>query len=73
MTTPVPTPPAPAVEAPDLEHWGYRAIQPIDIGGARAFNTDDLVPNEHVTGKVVPADAVAKINTKAAAAAAKEQ
>jgi hypothetical protein len=50
--------------------WGtYVATQPIDIGGARAFNTGDPVPVSHVENKVVPQDSVAKTTTKAAQAA----
>lgn len=52
------------------EEWGtYVATAPIDIHGARAFNTGDPVPASHVSGGKVPADRVRKI-TKASQPAA---
>lgn len=49
--------------------WGtYVATEPIDIGGARAFNAGDPVPASHVERGVVSSESVAKTNTKAAAA-----
>ena len=51
------------------EYGSYVAVQPIDIGGARAFNVGDAVPASHVSRGVVAAEAVAKTSTKAAQAA----
>lgn len=51
------------------EYGSYVAVQPIDIGGARAFNVGDAVPASHVSRGVVSAEAVAKTSTKAAQAA----
>jgi hypothetical protein len=54
--------------------WGtYVATTPIDIHGARAFNTGDPVPASHVTNGVVSSDSVAKTTTKAAQAATEEK
>jgi len=46
-----------AIEA---EYGTYVATQPIDIGGARAFNPGDAVPASHVERGVVSLDSVAK-------------
>ena len=44
------------------EEWSqYRANRVIEVNGARAFNPGDLVPASHVSGNIVPADAVDKI------------
>lgn len=51
------------------EYGAYVAVQPIDIGGARAFNVGDAVPASHVTRGVVSSESVAKTSTKAAQAA----
>lgn len=51
------------------EYGSFVAVQPIDIGGARAFNVGDAVPASHVSRGVVAAGAVAKTSTKAAQAA----
>lgn len=46
--------------------WGtYVALVPIDVYGARAFNTGDPVPVSHVDRGVVREDQVAKTTTKA--------
>jgi len=42
------------------EYGTYVATEPIDIGGARAFNPGDAVPVSHVANGVVPQSAVAK-------------
>jgi hypothetical protein len=54
------------------EYGAYVATEPIDIGTARAFNVGDPVPASHVERGVVPADAVAKVTTKAAKAAVEQ-
>lgn len=53
------------------EYGAYVATEPIDIGGARAFNVGDPVPISHVERDDPPVrkDQVARVNTKAAAAA----
>ena len=51
----------------------YVAVQPIDIGGARAFNVGDPVPKTHVEAGLVPDDAVARRTTKAAQAVTGEK
>lgn len=56
--------------AQEAEYGTYVATRPIYIRGARAFNKGDAVPKGHVTDEIVPADAVAKITTKAGRAAA---
>jgi hypothetical protein len=56
-------------EAQAKEYGKYVAKEPIDLGGARAFNTGDPVPVGHVERGVVREDQVAGTNTKAAAAA----
>lgn len=49
--------------------WGeFVATEPINIGGARAFNPGDPVPKSHVARGVVSKDSVARRNTKAAEA-----
>lgn len=50
------------------EYGTYVAVQPIDIDGVRAFNIGHAVPVGHVTGGIVPKDAVEKVGTKAAEA-----
>lgn len=51
--------------------WGaYVAVKPINIAGARAFNTGDPVPVSHVERGVVSREDVVGSNTKAAAEAA---
>lgn len=53
--------------------WGtYVATEPIDIGGARAFNTGDPVPVSHVDRGVVDSSQVAKLSTKAGQAVVAE-
>lgn len=52
-------------KAQEAEWATYVAKRPIDIDGARAFNTGDPVPASHVEREVVPADAVVKTTTKA--------
>lgn len=47
------------------EYGTYVATQPIDIAGARAFNTGDPVPVSHVERGVVREDQVARTTTKA--------
>lgn len=59
-------------KAQDAEWSEFVAVQPIDIGGARAFNIGDPVPKGHVEGNLVPDDAVARRSTKAAQAATGE-
>ena len=59
-----------AVEA---EYGVYVATQPIDVGGARAFNTGDAVPVSHVKDyKYDELGFVAKRSTKAGQAAVDE-
>lgn len=55
------------------EYGQYVAVEPINIGNARAFNPGDPVPASHVARGVVPESAVAKSNTKAAAAVTTEK
>lgn len=53
-----------------VREWSqYVAVEPIDIGGARAFNPGDPVPAGHVERGVVDQSQVAKTTTKAAARA----
>lgn len=52
------------------EYGTWVATGPIDIGGARAFNTGDPVPASHVARGVVDGGQVAKVTTKAGRAAA---
>jgi hypothetical protein len=67
MTTPATAEELRAAQA--QEYGQYVATRPINIAGARAFNVGDPVPASSVDRGVVPADAVAKSTTKAAAAA----
>lgn len=67
MTTPVQADDHRAALAAEYGKWV--AIEPIDIGGARAFNVGDAVPNGHVDSGVVPKSAVSGVATKAAQAA----
>lgn len=55
-----PTTAAEQQAAISAEYGTYVATEPIDIGGARAFNPGDAVPVSHVEGGVVPASSVAK-------------
>lgn len=55
------------------EYSQYVAVEPINVGSARAFNVGDPVPTSHVESGVVPTSAVAKTNTKAAAAVTTEK
>lgn len=57
-------------QAQEREYGTYVALEPIDIGGARAFNTGDPVPVSHVERGVVQETQVAKTTTKAGRAAA---
>lgn len=62
---------APELEAAIAREYGsFVATQPIDINGARAFNTGDPVPASHVANGVVRDDQVAKTTTKAGREAA---
>lgn len=64
------TTPAEDLRDEQIKEYGqYVAVQPIDIGGARAFNTGDPVPASHVSRGIVSSEQVAKTSTKAAAAA----
>lgn len=56
--------------AVDAEYGVYVAVEPIDIGGARAFNAGDSVPTSHIERGVVSDGQVAKITTKAGRVAA---
>lgn len=56
-------------QAQEAEYGTYVATQPIDIGGARAFNIGDPVPVSHVERGVVSDEHVAKQTTKAGKAA----
>lgn len=56
-------------EAQVKEYGQFVAAEPIDIGGARAFNVGDPVPASHVSRGVVPQEKVAKTTTEAAPAA----
>jgi len=49
-------------EAQQDEYGRYRANQPINIDGVRAFNPGDAVPTSHVTRKVVSKDQVDDLN-----------
>jgi len=55
-------------EAIRQEYGRYVAKEPIEIGGARAFNAGDPVPVSHVESGVVSKDSVVGANTKTAAA-----
>lgn len=58
------------VRKAQLAEWGvYVAVEPINIGGVRAFNVGEAVPVSHVERGVVGAEQVAKRGTKAAQAA----
>jgi hypothetical protein len=65
-----PTTAAELRDAQAAEYGTYVAVQPIDIGGARAFNVGDAVPVSHVDRGVVSTDQVAKTSTKAGRVAA---
>lgn len=67
---PEPTPDEEYREAQAAEYGEYVAKHPIDIRGARAFNTGDPVPVSHVKSGTVSKDDVVKASTKAGAAAA---
>jgi len=56
-------------QAQAAEYGTYVAKHPIDIRGARAFNTGDPVPVSHVERGVVSEDDVVKASTKAGKAA----
>ena len=56
-------------EAQAKEYGTFVAVEPINIGGARAFNVGDPVPAGHVDSGVVPQDKVAKTSTQAGKAA----
>lgn len=56
-------------KAQEAEYGTYVAAHPIDIRGARAFNTGDPVPKSHVDRGVVSEDDVVKATTKAGKAA----
>ena len=73
MTTPATPAEVEALRQAQAKEYGtYIAVERINIGGARAFNPGDPVPVSHVEGDnpVVRKDQVARVNTKAAAAAA---
>lgn len=53
----------------EAEYGTYLAAKPINIRGARAFNTGDPVPVSHVERGVVSEDDVVKASTKAGKAA----
>jgi hypothetical protein len=52
----------------EAEYGEFVAVEPINIGGARAFNPGDPVPKSHVDRGVVSKDQVARRETKAAKA-----
>lgn len=52
----------------EAEWSRWVAKEPINIGGARAFNPGDPVPASHVDNGVVSKDQVVGANTKTAAA-----
>lgn len=52
-------------QAQAAEYGTYVAAKPIDIRGARAFNTGDPVPVSHVENGTVNEDDVVKASTKA--------
>lgn len=54
--------------AQTAEYGKWVAKEPIDIGGARAFNPGDPVPSSHVENGVVRKDQVVGAKTKTAAA-----
>lgn len=56
-------------KAQEAEYGEFVAVEPIDIGGARAFNVGDPVPKSHVESGTVSQDQVARRTTKAARAA----
>lgn len=58
--------------AQEKEYGTYVAVEPIFIGGARAFNVGDPVPVSHVERENPPVhkDQVAKVTTKAGREAA---
>lgn len=70
MTSPSPATAAELREAQRVEWNTYVATEAIDIDGVRAFNEGDAVPVSHVDSKVVRADQVAKVTTKAGREAA---
>lgn len=53
-------------EAQAKEYGQWVAVEPIDIGGARAFNIGDPVPASHVDRGVVEKSQVVGANTKTA-------
>lgn len=52
------------------EYGRFKAVVPINIGNARAFNVGDAVPASHVESGVVDKSQVEQVATKAAAVAA---
>lgn len=54
-------------EAQAKEYGMYVAVEPIDVGNARAFNVGDAVPIGHVESGTVRPEQVAKRGTKSAA------
>lgn len=70
MSEPVPATAAEYEKALQAEWGAYVAAGPIEIDGARAFNTGDPVPVSHVTRGVVTDAQVHKTSTKAGRAAA---
>ena len=59
-------------KAAQEEYGTYVAVEPIEIGNARAFNVGDPVPKSHVVAGLVAAEQVAKVSTKDGAAARSE-
>lgn len=51
------------------EYGQFRAVVPINIGNARAFNVGDAVPVSHVENGVVSKEQVERVATKSAAVA----
>jgi hypothetical protein len=60
-------------KAQEDEYGTFVAAKPIDIRGARAFNTGDPVPKSHVEAGVVDEGDVVKATTKAGKSAVATQ
>lgn len=50
--------------AQEEEYGAYRAVEPIDIGTARAFNVGDPVPKSTVESGAVSKDKVERVKDK---------
>lgn len=56
-----------------VEYGQFTAAQPIELNGARAFNTGDPVPAGHVASGLVDKRLVTKVASKTEAVAASKE